>query len=120
VLVVVAYSVVLFFFSSRRRHTRLVSDWSSDVCSSDLTSTAPSSTAVGAAVVLDGAVEVAHGDRDVVDLGDDGVAHALAPLWWRRNRVIWSRCRSRSSGFVTPRPSPGARQSTPTFPSTRL
>src|SRR5262249_59577914 len=28
-----------FFFSSRRRHTRLVSDWSSDVCSSDLRST---------------------------------------------------------------------------------
>src|SRR5438046_5389328 len=26
----------LFFFSSRRRHTRLVSDWSSDVCYSDL------------------------------------------------------------------------------------
>src|SRR5258706_3358196 len=26
----------VFFFSSRRRHTRLVSDWSSDVCSSDL------------------------------------------------------------------------------------
>src|SRR3989339_100154 len=25
-----------FFFSSRRRHTRLVSDWSSDVCSSDI------------------------------------------------------------------------------------
>src|ERR1019366_312366 len=24
------------FFSSRRRHTRLVSDWTSDVCSSDL------------------------------------------------------------------------------------
>src|SRR3989339_1897874 len=28
--------VSVFFFSSRRRHTRLVSDWSSDVCSSDL------------------------------------------------------------------------------------
>src|SRR5258706_11839648 len=28
--------VLFFFFSSRRRHTRLVSDWSSDVCSSDL------------------------------------------------------------------------------------
>src|SRR6266850_5597917 len=26
----------LFFFSSRRRHTRLQGDWSSDVCSSDL------------------------------------------------------------------------------------
>src|SRR5438093_3642519 len=30
------YFLCLFFFSSRRRHTRLVSDWSSDVCSSDL------------------------------------------------------------------------------------
>src|SRR6266480_5111814 len=27
---------VCFFFSSRRRHTRLTCDWSSDVCSSDL------------------------------------------------------------------------------------
>src|SRR6266480_2018557 len=41
-----------FFFSSRRRHTRLTCDWSSDVCSSDLTCassrrrpTAPSSNA---------------------------------------------------------------------------
>src|SRR5450432_802936 len=29
-------AVVLFFFSSRRRHTRSDRDWSSDVCSSDL------------------------------------------------------------------------------------
>src|SRR3712207_2643874 len=28
-----------FFFSSRRRHTRYWRDWSSDVCSSDLTAT---------------------------------------------------------------------------------
>src|SRR5256886_7261096 len=28
--------VCLFFFSSRRRHTRFDCDWSSDVCSSDL------------------------------------------------------------------------------------
>src|SRR5437764_12983221 len=28
--------VTLFFFSSRRRHTRYIGDWSSDVCSSDL------------------------------------------------------------------------------------
>src|SRR2546426_8644744 len=27
---------LFFFFSSRRRHTRLQGDWSSDVCSSDL------------------------------------------------------------------------------------
>src|SRR5205807_4493004 len=30
-------SILEFFFSSRRRHTRLQGDWSSDVCSSDLT-----------------------------------------------------------------------------------
>src|SRR5207249_9516872 len=29
-------AVILFFFSSRRRHTRSKRDWSSDVCSSDL------------------------------------------------------------------------------------
>src|SRR5690606_41096816 len=28
--------VFIFFFSSRRRHTRFSRDWSSDVCSSDL------------------------------------------------------------------------------------
>src|SRR5437762_4905989 len=27
---------MFFFFSSRRRHTRYIGDWSSDVCSSDL------------------------------------------------------------------------------------
>src|SRR5256885_3328779 len=32
----VSCSEVSFFFSSRRRHTRLQGDWSSDVCSSDL------------------------------------------------------------------------------------
>src|SRR5215813_13562405 len=30
--------MLFFFFSSRRRHTRCGRDWSSDVCSSDLTS----------------------------------------------------------------------------------
>src|SRR2546430_12009024 len=28
--------MIIFFFSSRRRHTRFDCDWSSDVCSSDL------------------------------------------------------------------------------------
>src|SRR5207249_6072869 len=32
----------VFFFSSRRRHTRSKRDWSSDVCSSDLTDARPS------------------------------------------------------------------------------
>src|SRR5215475_16131240 len=30
------FAATLFFFSSRRRHTRFSRDWSSDVCSSDL------------------------------------------------------------------------------------
>src|SRR5947199_6454657 len=34
-----------FFFSSRRRHTRCLSDWSSDVCSSDLVTNCSSRTA---------------------------------------------------------------------------
>src|SRR5256885_9165387 len=32
----VVWRISFFFFSSRRRHTRLQGDWSSDVCSSDL------------------------------------------------------------------------------------
>src|SRR5699024_11457566 len=33
---VYVYVLDIFFFSSRRRHTRSKRDWSSDVCSSDL------------------------------------------------------------------------------------
>src|SRR5258705_8977606 len=40
-------TVFFFFFSSRRRHTRCLSDWSSDVCSSDLFGT-PSQAAANA------------------------------------------------------------------------
>src|SRR5439155_6123793 len=37
--------IVTFFFSSRRRHTRWPRDWSSDVCSSDLTFSVSTATA---------------------------------------------------------------------------
>src|SRR5256886_8487765 len=37
-LIVVVFHF-FFFFSSRRRHTRFDCDWSSDVCSSDLSAT---------------------------------------------------------------------------------
>src|SRR5437762_5043033 len=33
-----AFLCFVLFFSSRRRHTRYIGDWSSDVCSSDLAS----------------------------------------------------------------------------------
>src|SRR5207245_4862565 len=45
--------VYLFFFSSRRRHTRCYRDWSSDVCSSDL-------------------------DERDLELGEEGLGHAGA------------------------------------------
>src|SRR5436853_4976411 len=38
---IVLFIFFFFFFSSRRRHTRCLSDWSSDVCSSDLFSLLP-------------------------------------------------------------------------------
>src|SRR5437762_2202909 len=37
VLIYIYIFLCVFFFSSRRRHTRYIGDWSSDVCSSDLT-----------------------------------------------------------------------------------
>src|SRR6266496_5795775 len=40
--------ISFFFFSSRRRHTRSLRDWSSDVCSSDLAVVGPAGTAGGA------------------------------------------------------------------------
>src|SRR5437016_6544822 len=54
-----------FFFSSRRRHTRLVSDWSSDVCSSDLLRHALEISGPDLVLTLDPALqglpETAHG-----------------------------------------------------------
>src|SRR5690606_40652656 len=47
--------VHLFFFSSRRRHTRFSRDWSSDVCSSDLNDLAATDMTFG----FQTAVEVA-------------------------------------------------------------
>src|SRR5690625_6401765 len=40
-------SLLWFFFSSRRRHTRWPRDWSSDVCSSDLRAQGPAPGAGG-------------------------------------------------------------------------
>src|SRR5256885_17089238 len=47
-----------FFFSSRRRHTRLQGDWSSDVCSSDLRELGYRIKLLAIAKAADGGVEV--------------------------------------------------------------
>src|SRR5256884_9365229 len=52
---------MIFFFSSRRRHTRCSRDWSSDVCSSDLAD-APNALYLGRGVnfpvALEGALKL--------------------------------------------------------------
>src|SRR5438105_959205 len=53
----------IFFFSSRRRHTRSTRDWSSDVCSSDLGEAG--AAGLGLAIVRD--VVQAHGGRIHLD-----------------------------------------------------
>src|SRR5437763_7983907 len=62
-----------FFFSSRRRHTRYIGDWSSDVCSSDLGSPARSLLADAAAKDLWIAAERAGDPRVVASFDEGGV-----------------------------------------------
>src|SRR5438046_5199166 len=56
--------MLFFFFSSRRRHTRLVSDWSSDVCSSDLTDM---TRAINEKTQVDWATQIPLGRLGTVD-----------------------------------------------------
>src|SRR2546422_4424900 len=90
-----------FFFSSRRRHTRCSRDWSSDVCSSDLTfphelpvdSAAAAAAYVGVpsmdsltlAFALEGVRALGLGPRGGTDLlavslsTTDAIGHAFGP-----------------------------------------
>src|SRR5260370_4963123 len=85
----------MFFFSSRRRHTRFKCDWSSDVCSSDLAATgkwglvvpqAQASTQVGsgplraAPGVVRGIPETASKTRVKLATGVTGYSSKLAVL----------------------------------------
>src|SRR5438034_2421280 len=79
---------LVFFFSSRRRHTRSLCDWSSDVCSSDLTSAlwrAPASLRTRAFYEGGGALA----DRPALARAGRvrGVRRRRAPDSWRRLRA---------------------------------
>src|SRR5207237_4898076 len=77
----------LFFFSSRRRHTRFKCDWSSDVCSSDL----PGSCLAPPTVAGPGGI-------DPDEPGADQAAQAPGPgLTKQRSeeRRVGKECRSR-------------------------
>src|SRR5260370_5567002 len=95
-----------FFFSSRRRHTRFKCDWSSDVCSSDLT---VSMARVGMdALITAGALE-ARGIETVPhlttrDCNIIGLQAMLLGAWTvggvrSEERRVGKECRSRWSPY---------------------
>src|SRR5438045_9144417 len=68
------YDILLFifFFSSRRRHTRCLSDWSSDVCSSDLNTLSLFGLILAIGLVVDDAIVV-------VEAVEHHIEHGMAP-----------------------------------------
>src|SRR5690606_40165532 len=94
----------LFFFSSRRRHTRFSRDWSSDVCSSDLPAGARDHDHAGLEGLpqglkhgpgeLGGLVEEQH-----AEVGEAGLArtHSAAAAHRSEERRVGKECRSRWS-----------------------
>src|SRR5690349_24593793 len=76
-----AYVFSAFFFSSRRRHTRSLRDWSSDVCSSDLTHAARQRAAVQ------------FGHQHVA--GPRAFVEERALRWRSEERRVGKECRSR-------------------------
>src|SRR5499427_11165752 len=75
---------IFFFFSSRRRHTRSLCDWSSDVCSSDLSQAVVGSgdTPYFADVNGDGKQDliIVNSSTVSVMLGNSNGSGFLAPL----------------------------------------
>src|SRR3712207_8025439 len=100
-----SYSGV-FFFSSRRRHTRYWRDWSSDVCSSDLAT-------INYANDFDGWLVGHHGYKPTGSSGTDGAYRSSRywggillkskylnePIVRSEERRVGKECRSRWSPY---------------------
>src|SRR5437016_14620984 len=86
--------VMLLFFSSRRRHTRLVSDWSSDVCSSDLVCVAI--LAAGMSLGTAGMVIAQNGPGLPVSPAPVGAVNSASSTRSEERRV-GKECRSRGA-----------------------
>src|SRR5258706_4636546 len=88
-----------FLISSRRRHTRLVSDWSSDVCSSDLKGIVKNITDFGAFVDLGGIDGLLH----ITDMSWGRITHPSEVLSIDEERSeerrVGKECRSRWSPY---------------------
>src|SRR5688500_20272004 len=89
--------MIIFFFSSRRRHTRLQGDWSSDVCSSDLIAVA--ALAIAGGIVGDarlGAVDAGAEHLAAGPVPVDARAHLLErPRRRSEERRVGKECRPR-------------------------
>src|SRR5437867_10966219 len=72
-----------FFFSSRRRHTRSYGDWSSDVCSSDLS-------------------VVSVGGESVLEQSTDEFVHAAVEFLPRGFRLVLVRADERLALVLSP------------------
>src|SRR2546428_1671267 len=89
----------IFFFSSRRRHTRSDRDWSSDVCSSDLKSTTTALVGhilagVGRAVAVGGNLGTPVLSFDTLGAGGVYVLEMRS-----EERRVGKECRSRWSPY---------------------
>src|SRR2546429_2274412 len=98
------FIVVFFFFSSRRRHTRCSRDWSSDVCSSDLTNhTDLESCAVGREANLEALTKACTGQpssRESTLLQGADTVGGSGRLYRRsEERRVGKECRSRWSPY---------------------
>src|SRR5205085_8460212 len=81
----------VFFFSSRRRHTRFDCDWSSDVCSSDLFAYAANKAIIGAERIA----EVINVRSDVIDRKNARPAPRLNGRMRSEERRVGKECRAR-------------------------
>src|SRR5690606_39318184 len=89
----------LFFFSSRRRHTRFSRDWSSDVCSSDLTIERSLSRFIFSTLVwkLTGLLSVVHSSQnDFITSTKFCFSKSIGIRLWRsEERRVGKKCKSR-------------------------
>src|SRR3712207_9020450 len=96
----------IFFFSSRRRHTRYWRDWSSDVCSSDLVLVAARAVADRVLLVLQSTPEIEFampkdGSKSAARkaLSDNRRRVRAASLDRSEERRVGKECRSRWSPY---------------------
>src|SRR5437588_5568246 len=99
-------SALFFFFSSRRRHTRSLCDWSSDVCSSDLAPSTPRQPRPFRETLMNEGETAVSPDRGLEGAGDrldellgSGVLVEEALDSRSEERRVGKECRSRWSPY---------------------